>query len=63
MAYFGRKPKKPGSVPQSQSGFEQEERLERVLGRLERGVEAGRPARSGRAVRALRGGREARSAR
>lgn len=60
MAFFGRKPKKPGSVPGSQSGGVQERQQARVRGivqRVERRLSAGRPERAGRADRT---GRKAR---
>lgn len=63
MAYFDRKPKKPGSVPGAASGFVQERRQERAeaaLERLGRRLKAGRPERAGRALRGAREGRAAR---
>lgn len=63
MAFFGRKPKKPGSVPGSASGFTQERRAERLSAVVERLESAGRPSRPGRASRALRAARTGRSAR
>lgn len=64
MAYFGRKPKKPGSVPGSQSGDTRQDRaVRRFLGVTERVVEAGRPLRPGRASKTVRAARSGRSAR
>lgn len=63
MAYFGRKPKKPGSVPGSQSGNVQKERLERVQAAVRRAVSEPRAERAGRALRTLRNARTARSGR
>lgn len=63
MAYFGRKPQKPGSVPGAGSGFEEQERQERVGGAIARRVDQGRPSRAGRALKAVRGARGGRSAR
>lgn len=63
MAYFGRKPEKPGSVPGSQAGNVQKERAERILGAVERAVKNPRPVRAGRQNRAVRALRAARSGR
>lgn len=60
MAYFGRKPEKPGSVPGSQSGGKQERaaaRVRGVVGRAQRAAVNGRSERSGNAVRNARSGR------
>lgn len=60
MAYFGRRPEKPGSVPGSQSGGQQERaaaRVRGVVGRFQRAEAAGRPGRVNRAVRNTRGSR------
>ena len=60
MAYFGRKPEKPGSVPGSQSGRKQERvasRVRGVVGRVERSLAAGRPERRANAVRNARSSR------
>lgn len=63
MAYFGRRPKKPGSVPRSQSGFQQERRMERFQRGVERLVGQARPERPGRELRTIRAARAGRSAR
>jgi len=66
MAYFGRKPKKPGSVPGAASGFAQKERIERAELSVERRVSQSRPeraARPGKALRAVRAARTGRSSR
>lgn len=60
MAYFGRKPEKPGSVPGSQSGGKEGRAAARVRGMVERRQRAqaiGRTERSGNAVRNARSGR------
>jgi len=57
MAYFGKKPEKPGSVPGAASGGKEKRQAERVrgvVGRLARAQNAGRQ------VRGLRTGRSAR---
>lgn len=59
MAYFGRSPKKPGSVPGAASGNPEKERLGtlRSIGRqISRGrrERAGRPLRAGRTERKQR---------
>lgn len=63
MAYFGRRPKKPGSVPGSQSGFVQERRQERVERAVLRFVTQSRPSRQQRPSRARRAVRAARTER
>lgn len=63
MAYFGRKPKKPGSVPGAASGGAEQRQQARVRGvvqRVVRRVAEGRPERQGHQARAQRGGRKAR---
>lgn len=62
MAYFGRTPKKPGSVPGSQSGGAEVRRIERAAG-VVRQVERGRQQRPSRASRTMRAGRTGRKAR
>lgn len=60
MAYFGRKPEKPGSVPGSQSGGKQERAAARVrgaAGRLARRAADGRRERQGVTARAARSSR------
>lgn len=57
MAYFGRKPEKPGSVPGSQSGGKEKRAAARVrggVGRAVRAQAAGRPGRANRAERSAR---------
>lgn len=54
MAYFGRKPEKPGSVPGSQSGGKERRAAARVRGtvaRVERARTAGRAMRNARSSR------------
>lgn len=63
MAYFGRKPEKPGSVPGSQAGNVEQERAARIEQRLERLGASPRPLRGARFNRAVRNIRAARSAR
>lgn len=60
MAYFGRKPEKPGSVPGSQSGGKQERAAQRVRGVVGRAVRAGAAGRPERANRSTRNQRSAR---
>lgn len=63
MAYFGRKPDKPGSVPGSQSGGKEEKQARRLRGeidRIEKAVGSGRVARAVRMNRALRNARSQR---
>ena len=62
MAYFGRTPKKPGSVPGSQSG-NQELRGVNRRARLVRQLLQGRQERSGRINRSVRNVRANRSGR
>lgn len=60
MAYFGRKPEKPGSKPGAASGFQTEEQMAHrraVRGRLERRLKDGRRERAGRNTRAMRSAR------
>lgn len=60
MAYFGRRPEKPGSTPGAGSGFaEQKEQTHRraVRGRLERRLKDGRRERAGRNLRTARAAR------
>ena len=57
MAYFGRRPEKPGSVPGSQSGNKGKRvaaKVRGVVGRAQRAEASGRP---NRAVRNARSGR------
>jgi hypothetical protein len=57
MANFGKKPKKPGSVPGAASGGKEKKaaaRVRGVVGRAVRVQAAGRPARVNRAVRSAR---------
>lgn len=66
MAYFGRRPDKPGSVPGEGNGFRGERQRAHVRGqleRLERRIEQGRPARPTRAQTAARAVRAGRSSR
>ena len=54
MAYFGRKPEKPGSVPGSQSGRKEQKVAARVRGiaaRIERARTTGRTVRNARSSR------------
>lgn len=62
MAYFGRKPKKPGSVPGAASGGPEQEALGKLSG-LGRKVAGGRQARSSRTLRNVRTNRAERKAR
>jgi hypothetical protein len=65
MAYFGRKPKKPGSVPGAASGGAEVRQTARLFG-LVRKAMGGRQERKGRpghAVRAQRARRNERGAR
>lgn len=60
MAYFGRKPEKPGSTPGAGSGFAEQEEMTRrrgVRGRIERRLKDGRRERAGRNLRAARAAR------
>lgn len=57
MAYFGRKPEKPGSVPGSQSGLKGKRAAARVRGVAQRAVRAQAAGRAGRAQRNGRSGR------
>lgn len=59
MAYFGRKPDKPGSVPGAASGGPEQDVLGTLRG-IGRKVARGRAERSGRAVRANRAERRTR---
>lgn len=57
MAYFGRKPEKPGSVPGSQSGGKESRVAARVRGfatRVVRELSTGRTARNSRSQRSAR---------
>lgn len=57
MAYFGRKPEKPGSVPGSQSGGKQDRaaaKVRGVVGRFQRVEASGRPNRAVRNARSSR---------
>lgn len=57
MAYFGRKPEKPGSKPGAASGFQTEEQMAHrraVRGRVERRLKDGRRERNTRAMRSAR---------
>jgi len=64
MAYFGRKPKEPTTVPGSASGGTTQDRAVRaVAGAVERVLDRARPSRPGRANRAVRAARGGRSAR
>jgi hypothetical protein len=54
MAYFGRKPEKPGSVPGAASGGAEQERAARRRGAVQR---LARRAADGRAVRNARSAR------
>jgi len=63
MAYFGRKPRKPGSTPGAGSGqTEQDRQAHRraVVQRLQRRLSDGRPDRAGRQGRNIRNARSAR---
>jgi hypothetical protein len=60
MAYFGNRPKKPGSVPGAASGFQDQEKLTHrraIRGRIERRLKDGRRERAGRNTRAMRSAR------
>jgi hypothetical protein len=60
MAYFGNRPKKPGSVPGAASGFQDQKELAHrrgVRGRLERRLKDGRRERAGRNTRQMRSAR------
>lgn len=60
MAYFGRKPEKPGSKPGAASGFAEQEEMTRrraIRGRVERRLKDGRRERAGRNVRQMRSAR------
>lgn len=57
MAYFGRKPEKPGSVPGSQSGQKEKRAAARVRGTIARVERARTTGRAGRAVKAARSAR------
>lgn len=60
MAYFGRKPEKPGSKPGAASGFPEEREMTHRRadrGRLERRLKDGRRERAGRNLRAARAAR------
>lgn len=63
MAYFGRSPKKPGSVPGAASGGKEQRQREEIRGgleRLERAFATGRQPRPRRADRAVRNARSSR---
>lgn len=60
MAYFGNRPKKPGSVPGAASGFQEQRnagRAKAARGRLERRLKDGRRERAGRNTRQMRSAR------
>lgn len=59
MAYFGRKAKKPGSVPGAASGGPEERAVARLTGLVRKAVR-GRQERPSRANRAARNERRAR---
>lgn len=64
MAFFGRKPKKPGSVPGAASGGAARDRAVRAVeGAVERPLDQARAPRPGQAMRALRAVRSARGGR
>lgn len=63
MAYFGRKPKKPGSVPGAANGFVQKERVQRLGAAVRRLTSQPRAVRPGRASKAVRAARSQRSGR
>lgn len=62
MAFFGRKPKKPGSVPGAASGGPEQDAMARLSGLVRRGAQgrAARQTRTARVFRALRNERRAR---
>jgi len=51
VAYFGKKPEKPGSVPGSQSGGKEKKTAARIRGVLGRAVRAEANGRAGRSSR------------
>jgi len=61
MAYFGRKPRKPGSTPGAGSGEGEPQTNRRAISRrINRELAAGRPDRAGRQGRNVRNARSAR---